>query len=533
MNLFWIILFPILTSTICYLIPIKVSKYLSLVVQILMVGFAFHIFLEVKQNGLFIQNIGEWPDYIGIALRADPLAAVMTLLTTFIFLIMGIFQLKSEYVNRLFLFLFLALEGLIVGIFLSNDLFNIFVLVEVATVVVSILIMFKRDSQAIYDGILYLLVNVVSMSFFLLGLGILYKSVGVIDFYGVEEAVKNLKSPGSLILPYGFIITSVSLKAALMPLFSWLPKAHGTPSAPSTVSAILSGLYVKTGVYLFLRVQNMFSSQIDTQDIFLIMGFLTAVIGFVLAIAQKDIKLILAYSTVSQIGLIMMGINMESQQAKSAGMYHIINHALFKSTLFLTAGMISEGYKTRNIHEIKGVFKRMPMVSIATILAVMGIIGAPFFNGSISKYWIAYGAKESWAEYGIMFVNLGTLLCFIRYSVMFTGECEGKKVHTDFIQRAVVFIMGILCFLGGVFGEQIIYYLFRIDLIMNYTSYFMKILAFMATLFMGIAIYKVWLRKSNISSWLNKFELSFNGVCLVITIFFLVMISYLRFNLSF
>ncbi|MBH1939350.1 proton-conducting membrane transporter [Mobilitalea sibirica] len=534
MNLYWLILLPILFGALYYLLPVRISKYISVVFQVIMVALAFDVFYHVKNYGQLIHNIGNWPDYIGIALRADELALVMVLLTTVLFLGMGLYQLKSNYIDKLLVFLTLVLEGLIIGIFLSNDLFNIFVLIEVSTVIISILIMFKKDSQAIYDGILYLLINVVSMLFFLMGLGILYKTVGVVDFYGVEKGLHNIDNARVLILPYAFIITSISLKVALMPLFSWLPKAHGTPSAPSTISAILSGLYVKSGVYLFIRVQTMFSPQIDTKELFYIMGFMTAVIGFILAMAQKDIKLLLAYSTVSQIGLIMMGINMNSPQAQMGGIYHIINHAFFKSTLFLTAGMIIDVYNTRNVYEIRGVWKRMPYVSVATILAVLGIVGAPFFNGSISKYWIAYGAKDSWAEYGIMLVNLGTVITFVKYTAMLTGfkkVKQAKKENTDILQNSVVIIMGGLCFIGGLFSEFIVEYLFGTELMIDTVSYALKSMAFILTLIIGIVIFKFWLKKSSIPSKLNRFELSFNGICLVITLFFVFMVVYLDFQL--
>jgi multicomponent Na+:H+ antiporter subunit D len=117
-----------------------------------------------------------------------------------------------------------------------------------------------------------------------------------------------------LYLPYALILTAVCLKAALMPLFSWLPKAHGTPSAPSVVSAVLSGLYVKNGIYLFIRCQSAFQP-IDVSTFFLVAGAVTAIAGAVFAIAQSDIKLILSYHTVSQIGLIMVALNMGSETA--------------------------------------------------------------------------------------------------------------------------------------------------------------------------------------------------------------------------
>ena len=220
--------------------------------------------------------------------------------------------------------------------------------------------MFNKDSLSIYVVIVYLLTILVSMTFFLLGIGYLYKIFGHLDFETIKSLMPEIKNPRTLILPYTLLITSIGLKSAIMPLFSWLPRAHGTPSAPSIVSAILSGLYVKGGIYLLIRFQDTFSYHLDTSKAFLVMGFLTAVIGFIFALSQTDIKLILAYHTVSQIGLIIFGLSMGSEYSYYGAIYHIINHAIFKSTLFLTAGIIIEQYQTRDIRQIRGVFKRMP-----------------------------------------------------------------------------------------------------------------------------------------------------------------------------
>ncbi len=526
-GLFWMILVPILVAAIVMLLPMKTAKLLILLQQVWMVVASFANFLLVKTNGTIIQNIGGWPDYTGIALRADLLASVMVLVTSILFLLMILYNIKREYVNNLFFFLFIAIEGLIIGILLSNDLFNVFVFIELSTVIISILIMFKKDSRSIYDGMLYLLVNIVSMTFFLMGLGILYKTLGILDFNGIKEGISSIENFQTLILPYSFIITSVCLKCALMPLFSWLPKAHGTPSAPSVVSAILSGLYVKSGLYLFIRIQDVFSPYIDTTGLFLILGFITAVVGFSLALAQKDLKLILAYHTVSQIGLIMMGINLTNPQSYIGGLYHMISHAIFKPALFLTAGMIIDEYKERNVYKINGVFKRMPLISVAAISAILGITGAPFFNGSISKYWISCGAKGSWVEYGLFFVNLGTVVSFIKYSRIFFGVDSPTKTRTNPIRNIVVLTMGIFCLVGGVLGGSIIRFLFDSELTIDSFSYFTKSFLFIVTLAAGILIY-YGLKRTGLLKKVRRLEFSFNSICFTIVLFFSFILFYLK-----
>lgn len=524
-----IILIPLLIAVISFLLPQKFAEKLIFAGQFFLLLSITRVFLSVRQHGDVIERIGGWADTVGITLRADILASAMILLSCFLFLMMLIFMHKKSYADSLFYFLFLSLQALMIGIFLSNDLFNIFVLVEAATLVVTLLILYKKGNPAVYDGLFYFLINAVAMSFFLLGLGMLYKKIGVVDFSAIESQLSQLKDGQSMILPYSFLITAVSLKAAMMPLFSWLPKAHGAPSAPSVVSAILSGLYVKMGIYLFIRLQATFLPIIDTSQLFLIIGFITAIVGFLLALAQKDIKLILAYHTISQVGLIMIGLNMGSSQAYWGGLYHIMNHAIFKSTLFLTAGMIINEYKTRNLYEIKGVFRHMPLVGIATIISILGITGAPLFNGSISKYLIAAGSIESWIEYGLMLINLGTIVSFIKYSQMLFGNTQKKEpAHTQMRENIVVVTLSLFCFAGGIFGSQFIELLFNIDVSIKLLSYGVKTFLFLVSLILGIIIYYGLIRKKNFFARMNTFELGFNGACLSITLFFAFMLIYLK-----
>lgn len=515
--LIWLVVGPVWIGTLALLLPTRLSRLLVTLFRGVLFALSVWVFLGIRQTGMVEQTLGNWPVFAAITLRADFLAIDLILLTALVYALAGLYEWNRAEKDRLFLFLFTSMQGLINGIFLSGDLFNLFVLLEVATLVNSVLIMFKKDSQAMYDGLIYLLVNTVSMSFFLMGTGILYKTTGLLDLKLLAGQIPVHPDPSSLLLPYAFLMVAASLKSALMPLFSWLPKAHGTPSAPSAVSAVLSGIYVKSGVYLYERLQTVFSPVIDTRELFLVLGFITAVVGFVLALLQKDIKLILAYHTVSQIGLIMIGLNQGSEPASFGAFYHIINHALFKSTLFLAAGLIIRRYQTQNIYDIRGLMRSMPLTGIATALAILGITGAPFFNGSISKYWIGYGSTGSWLEYGLLLINFGTILSFTKFSTILFGPRaksltqEGARA-SDLLAEGVVLFMGVLCLLGGVFSESLTTVLFGLPMTIGAASFPAKSLTYLllalaaAALYGGLLKKRAWLKSS------GRFELTFNGI---------------------
>jgi multicomponent Na+:H+ antiporter subunit D len=531
-SLYLFILIPIVLSVIIYFSTHRYVKLFAIGIQILIFAAAVVNFLHVKELGIFTEVIGGWPEHVGITLRADLLSSVMVMLTTFMFLCLLIYNYPKAYVNNLFLFIFVVLQSLLTGIFLSNDLFNIFVLIEVATVVISIMIMFKKDSRSIYDGIVYLLVNIVAMAFFLLGTGFLYKIFGVLDITEISERMLFIDSPSRLILPFALLITSVSLKAALMPLFSWLPKAHATPGAPSIVSALLSGLYVKGGIYLFIRISAMFSPHIDTSAFFMIMGILTGIAGVILAFSQTNIKLLLAYSTISQIGLIMVGLNLDHSTAFWGSVYHIINHSFFKSALFLTVGIIIEEYGTKDLRKIRGVFKKMPYVSSACFLAMLGVTGAPFFNGSISKYLIETGTTGIIFEFALLLINLGTVVYFLKFLRIFTGKSGKPESTIHPCRSAVVLLLGVICFTGGIFGRSFLEFLFNIKVDIDLFSYMEKSLLYLLMLLAGWLLYKKLIFKRRILNVVKEMDLSFNNICLSIVIFFFITLIYLVFKYS-
>ena len=529
-SLYLYVLVPIILATIILMwIPYAIYKRITVLTQLILLGMAAHLFWQVKQNGPVVQTIGGWDSSVGITLRADLLACSLLLLTVLLFLSADLLNYNHPYVDKRFLFLLITWQGLISGIFLSNDLFNIYILIEVCTIIVSMLILYKKEKRSVYDSLVYLLLNIIAALFILMGIAYLYKTVGVLDFYSIAERVLLLNQPQPLILPYAFIMTGVCLKAALLPLFGWLPKAHGTPGAPSIVSAILSGLYVKSGLYLFIRMQEAFSPVLDTSDFFLVIGLLTGVAGFFLALCQYDIKLILAYHTVSQIGLIMMGLTSYSVAAYWGGVYHIINHALFKSLLFLTAGMIISTYQTRDIRLIRGVMRRMPVVGIAALLAMFGITGAPFFNGSISKYFIQEGYKN-YLSYGLFIINLGTILSFVKFSAILFGQSDGPRIKNDVYRNLVIVVLGVGCFFGGIFGQQLVDFLFDQQLAVELSVYLQKVLVFFIHLLAGILIYRFFISKTKILYKLGGFDPGFNNTCMTIVGFFTVLVVYLSFK---
>lgn len=524
----YFVITPILVAVFLYLFPqMRLAKFVALVVQAVLVGFAYWLFELTKSGEIFI-SIGNFYSILGIYLRADLLSAMFVLLTTSFFLIATIYSFDEVH-SGLFWFLMFVWQGSLIGIFLSADLFNIFILMEVGAVIVTVLIMYDRSKRSMYDGLIYFAINVIVMQFYLFGLGYVYRLTGTMDMYVMSDRI-NYYQYSYLMLPYATIMTFIGLKSALVPMFGWLPKAHGSPAAPPAVSAVLSGLHIKAAIYLFIRFQDLLYLVASTQ-FFLLIGIITGIVGFVLAMSQTDMKLILAYHTVSQVGLIFTGLNISAAYTIDGyysysfvgGLYHIINHALFKGGLFLSAGIIYKLYGTRNVYKIRGLVRQYPIIGISTLMAILGITGAPFFNGSISKYFMVSGA-DTFLNGVLIFMSLGTIISFVKYSTMLFGRPlvvpEGGMPKPNNLQVFAVAVMGVLCFATGIFGVQTIKFMFDTSVSIDTIGYIEKIAIFFSSLVGGYFIYKYYVKKSMLLKKLRNFDMGFRGMVLSIGVFF-------------
>ena len=518
------VIVPILVAVFLYLFPLeRAARIIACFVQAGILALAFYLFYATRETDLSVV-LGPNEGFMAIMLRADAISSVFILLTAFIFLIVTLYSVSDDN-SRMFWMLLFIWEGILLGIFLTGDLFNIFVLTEVSTITVSVLIMYYRDKRSMYDGLIYLMINLVVVQFYLLGLGYFYRVVGFMDMQAAGYAIANIDSR-QLILPYAFMMTFVALKCALLPLYSWLPKAHSTPGATPVVSAVLSGLHIKGGVYLFLRFQELFGGTEDgiyTGSFFLILGLATAVFGIIMALVQRDIKRILAYSTIAQIGLIIAGLNIGGEYNRIGSLFHSVNHAVIKSALFLSAGMISHHYNTRDIEKIRGVFKTMPVVAVVSVLAILGMVGSPGFNASISKYFLMHGVSGP-LNIILILINLGTIMVFIRYARMLFGPDSGslkiKKARSDLWKEAPLAVLGLMCFMLGVFGPYFISYLFGWAARVDFAGYLEKSAIFVASTVAGFFILKYAIKGQAASTRIREFDLGFRGMCAAMGVFF-------------
>ncbi len=521
-----IIFLPILISLINYVVRKIYTSIVVVIMQLAVLAACLYVFIiscfYEEQTMLLTGSV----DILGIKLIVNRMSALFVLLTAFICTVLFFYTMKKETKHKLFVFLLFSMQSLMFIAFLSDDLFNIYLTLEITLLICSMLIMYKREERQLYDGLIYLLTNIIGMLFFLFGIGYIYKIFGTVSISDITERMAQVQDPKILALPYAMLMTGVCLKCAFFPLHAWLPKAHSTPGAPSVVSAVLSGIYVKCGIFLFIRIREMFTAGINTDTFFLIVGIITGLAGISIAFCQLNIKKILAYSTISQMGLILVGICLNNNYAMSGAFLHIVNHALFKSLLFLCAGLMIKSYHTNNINKMQGLLHKMPPVGIALLFAILGITGAPFFNGSISKYYIQAGIGSFVMELAIILINTGTCLTFIKVGWVLFGRCEDtEKEKSDSFTGIAVLILSVCCLLTGVMGVQFM------DLILGYTieidtqNYFLKAGFWLLTIIICALIYKKVIKKINFFAKEHSPELSFNKMNALVLLFFGLLLS--------
>jgi len=519
---------PVLVAAFLYVTSTNRSaRTLAVIFQAALFMASIYL-VYITRDGEVVTFIGNYVDGLGITLRANNLSADFVLITAFIFLIVSSFSYRDKKDVPLFWFLMFIMEATLIGLFFSRDLFNVFVLMELSTAVTLILVMYDRNRRNVFHGMVFLMTNLVAAQFYLFGLGYIYMLTGSMDASRIADVIATLPA-NTLILPYALIMTAIAFKCTLIPFFSWSPKVRVYPGAPTIVQAILSGLQIKSAVYLFLLFQEIFEP-IAVNEFFLAIGIISGLFGAFMAICQSNVKMILAYHTVSQVGLIIIGVSVGSAYAYTGGLYHIFSHAVFKTTLFLCVGMIIPIYGTSNIYEIRGVMKRLPMVSIATIAAVLGIVGAPFFIGSVSKYFISYDIPFL-LNAVVIVISLGTVVSFVKFSSMFFGKpgdnCSLSRPGK--FKAVPTLALGIICLAGGIFGTQIIYFLFRHNVNVVATSYVQKSLIFLVNAGVGFLIYKYLVSGNMTLKRIGEMNLSFRSVCIAIGVFFGVMLLYVGF----
>ncbi len=505
---------PILASLIVYLFKDERSVKIIFVAQLAQIALFILYVLHLNDHPEDAMLIfGSLDARFAISFYNDSLSLTFVGLSILMWTVITLYTYKTNKGQTQFIFFLMFLEGVFLALLQTNDLFNLFVFLELTTVLVTILIVYKKTGKSFRAGIYYLLLNTVAAMFFLIGIILIYYAYGTINIAILKEEMAFHSATNTVKLAYVFMLSGISVKAALFPIFTWLPRAHGV--AQSTISALLSGLIVKGALYLFIRVnREMFArANYEMHDVFFWLGVITALVGVTFALTQKDLKQILAYHTISQVGIMLMGLSSIVAFSYFGGLFHVVNHALFKGLLFLCAGIIIKTYRTKRYDQIHGLFKTMPWLSVLLIIAMLSISGAPFFNGFVSKTMIKYAFKEDPVKMVLFtLINLGTITSFIKFSMILFGPKQMIAKTRNTMQMLGMTILGALCLAIGLFYLPLADYLYHIDLSYVSVTDFMNVFEYLVYFMIGYLFYRFVIKKDYVViKRLRAFNITFEN----------------------
>jgi multicomponent Na+:H+ antiporter subunit D len=426
----------------------KAIKILSLSSGVVAAVMSIISLLFILNDGPYFYRIGHFDAPVGIEFRIGIIEGMMAVLFTFVTLMVvwySIYSIDKE-INKtrvpLYYLLINILVGSLLGVIYTNDIFNAFVFIEVGTLASCGIIVVKDKKENIMATMKYLIMSCLGSGLVLMGIAYIYSMTGQLNMSYIHREIMNVypQYPRAILISLGLFTIGLGVKSAMFPLHNWLPDAHS--SAPSSSSALLSSLVLKAFALLLIKVlYRVFGSEIIMQyqilRVILILGSLGMIMGSVLAIFQKDIKRVIAYSTVAQMGYIFMGIGLGTELGLVVAIFHIIGHAVTKSALFLSVGSIIEQTGHKNLQKLRGIGHEMPVILSLFSIGALSMIGIPMLPGFVSKWnfsLVAIGQEEL-ALIGVILIS--SLLNAVYYFPIivngFFGDenLEGRVIITD------------------------------------------------------------------------------------------------------
>ena len=418
-----LVVIPLIAAPIVAVLPNgRLPWIATLIITFLCALLASTQLWTVLNTGVISYELGGWAPPWGIEYRIDAMNALVALIVAAIAAITLPYALLSaekeipqDQMSLFYSAFLLCLTGLL-GITQTGDLFNVFVFLEISSLSSYALISLGKNRQALTAAYQYLIMGTIGATFFLIGVGLIYSQTGTLNMQDLASRLPEVVQLKTIHTGFAFIMIGIALKLALFPLHLWLPNAY--TYAPSVITVFLAATATKVAIYIMLRVlftifPSEFSLATPTYELFRILGMAGIIVASVYAIYQTNIKRLLAYSSVAQIGYISLGIGFASTKGVAAALIHLFNHALMKAALFMAVGAIIYRIGSCRMDNINGLGKQMPWTFGAIVIAGLSLIGVPGTAGFVSKWYLLIAAFEQEAWISIAVILFGSLLAVI------------------------------------------------------------------------------------------------------------------------
>jgi multicomponent Na+:H+ antiporter subunit D len=398
------------------------SRVLLLGTPALVLTFGILLVIETRDGDVLAEQVAGWAPGIAIAFVADLFSALVLVVMSLLTLVCSTFVVAAgDDDDPLVTPLVLVLSGGVFGALLTADLFNLFVMIEVALIPSYVLMSKSARAASLAAGRIYLTVNLFGSSLLLGGIALVYAVNGSVN---LAELAGAGQETGIAAFAGGIILLALALKGALVPLHGWLPRTYPHPSP--AVTALFSGLLTKIGIYGLFRVFSVyFEGASQVQSIILAVTVVTMVVGVFGALGENTMRAILAFHMVSQVGYIALGLGFFGVAGMAASIFYLLHHTIVKASLFLSAGAVETHFGTDRLSRLGGLARREPLLAAAFLAAALSLAGIPPFSGFIAKFTLiqaSMGAREYLAAGVAVAVSLFTLLSMLKiWNAVFWG----------------------------------------------------------------------------------------------------------------
>ena len=391
------------------------------------------LLLTVEQDGIQTLQVGNWPAPFGITMVADLFSAILIVLAGVLAIAVVLYSTATIDAGReryAYYPLMMVLLAGVCGTFLTGDLFNLYVWFEVLLIASFVLLALGGERAQLEGALKYVALNLVASAVLLATIGIIYGMTGTVNLADLSVKLAEVEPEGLVVAVAAMLLIAFGIKAALVPLFFWLPASYHTP--PVAVAAIFSGLLTKVGIYALVRVFTLLfpAEAPDFQPLLLTVAGLTMVIGVIGAVAQHEMRRLLSFHIISQIGYLVMGLALFTVNAMAGLIYFLLHVALAKSTLFLVAGAVKQLTGSFELAKTGGLWVLKPGLAVLFGIAAMSLAGIPPFSGFLAKLALIEAGLEV-DRLLIVFIALGVSLLTLYSMLKIWNAAFWKPLPTD------------------------------------------------------------------------------------------------------
>ncbi|MBN2611660.1 MAG: Na+/H+ antiporter subunit D [Bacteroidales bacterium] len=466
------ILIPfVLIISLLFVKSVRWARVIAIAGSTVLLCVSVYLFIRLGSEKVITLNAGGWPSPAGITLVVDYLSALMLITASVLLLTISIYSVRFLSVSfdrpKFYLFFFSLAMGLN-GSFITGDVFNLYVWFEVMLMSSFVLIAMGSRKEQLEGSIKYLALNLTGSMLFLAGIGLLYGKTGTLNMAHLAEILKNDDQAMLMNTTAMLFFVAFGIKAALFPLFFWLPASYHTPDI--TVTSLFAGLLTKVGVYAFIRFFTLFfvQDQVFWHNLLLITAGFTMLTGGMSASAHYETRRILSYHIISQIGYMVMGLGIFTPLALAGAIFFTIHNMIAKTNTFLISGIISKMKGTFYLKDIGGLYKQNPFLAVLFIIPAFALAGIPPLSGFFGKFMLIKAGLED-KHYVITTVAVFTGILTLYSMIKIWNEAflkkqpdnafnQSGKIKTGFIEVLPSVILGLVSILMGLFAATVFQY---------------------------------------------------------------------------